>query len=260
MNMIRYQQAAVIEAVDAIGITAIIGRARQNLQAAESAAAVLDAKDIGDFAYTQAKKMNRMEAAKGASDQAIAAGYRLQADALELVAEAQRKLADEYDAAQERGEVQRHGKVEVPEGNLKPATLSDLGLSKKDIHEARIVRDAEAAEPGIARRALDARLEHGQEPTKAALREAVTEAARRGMKGVPAPSNKNPMYRAPTQAGAAWTHLYGTCRGLAEWATDENQLLAMHGRAERTDDQSANMAAVRRAADFLNRFLENIDA
>ena len=60
---------------------------------------------------------------------------------------AKRRLADEYDAAQARGEVHRHGKVEVSDWNLKPATLEDLGISKKDVFEARKVRDAEKAEP-----------------------------------------------------------------------------------------------------------------
>lgn len=61
--------------------------------------------------------------------------------------------ADEYDAAQERGEVAKQGrpeKVEAPD--LKP-TIADIGLSKQDISEARQFRDAERNEPGIARRA-----------------------------------------------------------------------------------------------------------
>lgn len=65
-------------------------------------------------------------------------------------------LADEYDAAQERGEVATatDGKLgrSQPE-RLKP-TASDLGLSRKDIHEARIIRDAEKEDPGIVKRVL----------------------------------------------------------------------------------------------------------
>lgn len=265
MNMIRYEQAgsvpAIIEATSSL--PAMVQRAANQLATATNHAEILEAKETASAGFDEAKRAARFAKAKGAHDEIISNIHRRQADFLEIEAMAKRRLADEYDAAQDRGEIASHGggrNFKVPEGNVETVTAADIGLSRKDIHEARIIRDAEAAEPGIARRALDARLAQGQEPTKAALREAVTEAARRGIKGVPAPSNKNPMYRAPTQAGAAWTHLYGTCRGLAEWATDENQLLAMHGRAERTDDQSANMAAVRRAADFLNRFLENIDA
>ena len=51
----------------------------------------------------------------------------------------ERELADEYDAAQERGEVAsgRDGPgAGVLDGNAK-ATNAELGLTRKDIHEAR---------------------------------------------------------------------------------------------------------------------------
>jgi hypothetical protein len=71
----------------------------------------------------------------------------------------ERRLADEYDAAQERGEVAsaRDGKLgrSEPE-HLKPT--AQIGLSRKDIHEARIIRDAETIQPGNVRWAVDAAL------------------------------------------------------------------------------------------------------
>jgi hypothetical protein len=88
------------------------------------------------------------------------ADHRAQADALEIEAQAKRRLADEYDAAQERGEAAtgRDGPdAGVLDGNAK-ATVSDPGLTRKAIHEARQLRDAEAADPGGIRRTLDARL------------------------------------------------------------------------------------------------------
>jgi hypothetical protein len=61
-----------------------------------------------------------------------------------------RRIADEYDAAQERGEVATVGKRSQPERlNPAPPSAADIGLSHKEIHEARIIRDAEIAEPGI---------------------------------------------------------------------------------------------------------------
>jgi hypothetical protein len=72
---------------------------------------------------------------------------------LEIEAQAKRRLADEYDAAQQRDEVA-------------PAKVSDLGLTRKAIHEARQLRDAEAADPGVIRRALDCRLAQGESPPK----------------------------------------------------------------------------------------------
>lgn len=52
-------------------------------------------------------------------------------------------LADEYDAAQERGEVARIGDnlPSVPGRNAKP-TAADVGLSRKEVHDAREVRNA----------------------------------------------------------------------------------------------------------------------
>jgi len=92
------------------------------------------------------------------------------ADAAEIEVQAKRRLADKYDAAQERGEVSTGCDgpgAGVLDGNAK-ATVTDLGLTRKAIHEARQLRDAEVASPGVIRRTLDARLAQGQEPTKAA--------------------------------------------------------------------------------------------
>jgi hypothetical protein len=46
---------------------------------------------------------------------------------------------------------------------------NDIGLTGKDIHEARSIRDAETAEPGIVRDALDAALDAGSERTRQSL-------------------------------------------------------------------------------------------
>lgn len=72
-------------------------------------------------------------------------------EALEIETQAKRLLADEYDAAQERGEVvgpHNGARNRVPQENA-IATVSDLGLTRKAIHEARQLRDAEAADPGV---------------------------------------------------------------------------------------------------------------
>ena len=68
-------------------------------------------------------------------------------DALEIEAQAKRRLADEYDAAQERGEVAtaRDGDHRRSDRE-RPPTVADVGLSRKDIHEARIIRDVDEKE------------------------------------------------------------------------------------------------------------------
>jgi ribosomal protein S19E (S16A) len=81
----------------------------------------------------------------------------------EIKALTKRRLADEYDAAQERGEVQKHGgqgKRDVPKENI--PTVKDIGLTRKQIHEAREIRDAEKASPGIVRQTLNEKLDAGR--------------------------------------------------------------------------------------------------
>lgn len=101
--------------------------------------------------------------------------YRAQADALEIEAMAKRRLADEYDAAQARGEIRGlggdHGNQytggKVPVKNS--ATHYEIGLTKGDVYDARRTRDAIEAHPEIISTSLDAIISRGHEPTKAAL-------------------------------------------------------------------------------------------
>lgn len=69
--------------------------------------------------------------------------YRVQADGLEIEAAAKRRLADEYDAAQAAGEVAKGRPKSIPEQNTFSATAKNIGLSSKEVHDARQFRDAE---------------------------------------------------------------------------------------------------------------------
>ena len=153
------------------GLPSLIDRASTALLGARTSAEILEARDFANVAYSAAKLAARLSKAKHAHDKLIAAAHRAQADALEIEAGAKRRLADEYDAAQERGEVASQSDGRRPSGTVgHTPTVTDIGLTHKDIHEARKVRDAEVREPGITRRALDAMLAQGREPTKANLR------------------------------------------------------------------------------------------
>lgn len=212
----------------------LIDRAASMLAGAKTAAEVLEARETAGLAYDMAKRAARLHTVKAAHDDLVAAAHRAQADALEIEAAAKRRLADEYDAAQQSGEIQRHGgdrvsKVSVE--NLAP-TVSDLGLTRKEVHDARQLRDAEMADPGIIRRTLDERLENGEEPTRTALRKMVTDAAMRGLRPQRSPSRRNPLYVPPTPKQAAWQHVTGTFRAFAEWASDDNLTLAHAGMRE----------------------------
>ena len=87
----------------------LIERAASMLSGAKTAAEVLEAREAAGLAYDIAKRTARLQTAKSAHDDLVAAAHRAQADALEIEAAAKRRLADEYDAAQARGEVKRNG-------------------------------------------------------------------------------------------------------------------------------------------------------
>lgn len=211
---------AVPAFLDRTGLPGMVSRAAQTLASAKSAAEVLEARDMASAAYDTAKRAARLAKAKGAHDELLSKVHRAQADALEIEAAAKRKLADEYDAAQERGEV-ASGSVRtdiVPDGNdvpltadqkakidgvmsllaeekitrgdanariaqidphwsgrtqARPATAEEVGISRKDIHEARLIRDAEEASPGIVKATITEAVEAGEEPTRAKVRRAV---------------------------------------------------------------------------------------
>lgn len=167
-------QTTAIAAPRALGpasaLPVLLDRAATALASAKNAAEVLEAKELAGATYDAAKRQSRLLRAKEAHDTVLADVYRVQADALLIEARAKMLLADEYDAAQDRGEVAKLGsnqtQVGVPAGNTLP-TASDLGLTRKDIHEARQIRDAERADPGITQRTVNEIVERGEEPTKA---------------------------------------------------------------------------------------------
>ena len=218
-------------------LPSLIDRAASMLSGAKTAAEVLEAREVAGLAYDVAKRAARLQRAKNAHDDLVAAAHRAQAHALEIEARAKRRLADEYDAAQARGEVAGHGggrNFKVADSNVE-TTTADLGLRRDEIHEARQIRDAEAADPGVVRRALDDRLERGEEPTRAALRKMVVDAAMRGLRPQRSASRRNPLYVPPTPEQAAWRHVTGVFRAFAEWASDENLALARKGMREARD-------------------------
>jgi hypothetical protein len=155
---------ALIAPTDTLPV--LIDRATQALDSARTSAEVLEARDMARVAYDAAKSASRIMRAKEAHDSLISDVHRAQAHALGIRARAEMRLAEEYDAAQERREVAKagdnqHGQV-LPSGK-------DLGLTHKDIHEARRMRDAERADPGVIQRTINNIVERGDEPTRAAL-------------------------------------------------------------------------------------------
>ncbi len=162
--------AQAVSVVQPGHLVALIEDAVSTLTNARSAGEILDARDKAALVYDVAKRAARLAKAKDAHNTVVAAAHRAQAQALEIEAGAKRRLADEYDAAQERGEINRHGgdrkTIKFESSKLEDVTPSDL-------HEARQIRDAEEADPGIVKRTLDDAIESGEEPTRAKLKRAV---------------------------------------------------------------------------------------
>lgn len=236
---------AIVEQVSS-SLPQLVDHAAAALTNARTAAEVLEARDLASFAYDTAKRAARLAKAKGAHDELISAAHRAQADALEIEAQAKRRLADEYDGAQERGEVAGHGggrNFKVGDANLE-ITTTDMGLRRDEIHEARLVRDAEEAEPGIIRRALDEQIAEGKAPTRAAVRRATDKVQRsvnrlkraeesvRRFKG-----KKAPPVSAETKARQV--EVFGTQDDRAVWARIEEAI-------ELIGEQPAPAEAVRR--------------
>ena len=239
--------ALAVVVAEAQNLPALIDRAARMLAGARTAAEVLEARDVASLAYDAAKRASRFQRAKAAHDDLIAATHRAQADALEIEALAKRRLADEYDAAQERGEVigaHDGARKRVGDDNA-IATASELGLRRDQIHDARLIRDAEAADPGLVRRTLDARLARGEEPTRAALRRAAEEKLQRSLDRLK--RTEDSVRRLEAEKSPPLTPGQ-RARQVAVFGTPEDR--AIHERiveiVERIDEQPAPAEAVRR--------------
>lgn len=176
----------------AASLPALVSRAAQALADAKGSAELLEARDMASVVYDAAKKAARMHQAKGAHDALIAAAHRAQADALLIESEAKRRLADEYDAAQERGEVAKAGNPNSSSREELPG-VSDIGLTHKQVHEARQIRDAEVSQPGIVKQTLDRAIADRREPTRAELQRSVLAAVRYAQKQ-PRIDRRNPIH------------------------------------------------------------------
>lgn len=235
----------------------LVADAAAALVNARDAAEVLEARDLATLAYDVAKRTARLAKAKQAHDDLIVAAHRAQAHALQIEARAKLRMADEYDAAQERGEVASTGQHAraVPDGNSSSrATAADIGLSRKDIHEARLVRDAERAQPGIVQRTLDEQLDRGDEPTRAALRKMVVDAAMRGLRGGSRKRARNPLYQ-PDPAFDASAGIDGCCVRIADYLDVHGADFILSGCLD-APMLERSVAKMTRGRDALNTILE----
>lgn len=184
--------APAVFSVDASDLAATVERARALLDDGD----VIAARLLAAGAYDQAKAEAGFAQRFGAAQRLVDKARRLQGDALLIESRSKIRIADEYDAAQVSGKVVRPGgdRSKIPDENFAPASLSEIGLTAKDVHEARKLRDAERRTPGIVERAILARLAAGLEPSRANLRAAV------GTDTATAAERGNNLYQTPIEA------------------------------------------------------------
>ncbi|EJL57950.1 hypothetical protein PMI09_00655 [Rhizobium sp. CF122] len=182
-------ELVVVESRDASGLAQVVERARALLDDGD----VIRARMLAAGAYEQAKLAGRLAERFGAADRLITKARQLQGDALLIETRAKILIANEYDVAQEEGRAAGKGRPKnVSDENI--FKQSETGLTRKEIHEARKLADAERKAPGLVERAIQARIIAGLEPSRANLRVAVgTSTATKEERG-------NNLYETPPEA------------------------------------------------------------
>jgi hypothetical protein len=145
-------------------LPALIDRARTRLAEARTSAEVLEARAAAKAALHYARLQK--------------AANETLADCLAMIKRAEIRMANEIDAAQERGELAKaDGAINpgtskgVRSSDTFPATYDELGLSRQRVAEWRELRDA--GEPVIDE-AIQEALDEGRAPTNADIQRAVT--------------------------------------------------------------------------------------
>lgn len=172
-----------LTSIDASDLPNIISRAMALFNAGD----VIAARDLARAGW----EMGHVAAKFATSERLIAKARQLQGDALLIECRAKVKIADEWDAAQARGEAATGGRPKKggKGGNSETVmesngfTAEQAGLTRQEIFEARRLRDAEKKTPGIAERAIAARLAAGFEPTRAVVRGIGTRSASKEERG-----------------------------------------------------------------------------
>ena len=197
-----------------LNLPSLVSRAADQLAEAKTSAEVLEAKTMAGVAYDAAKSAGRIARMKEAHDDLMQKIYRSQARCVIIEGEAQARLADEYDAAQERGEVAKRGwESGVDKHNI--TTAADLGLRRDQIHEARKVRNLLRENPTAIEDKVKELDERGLEPTKAAIREQLLYALEnlKAFKSENKPEKKHVVSEGYNDLAS----FSGLCRDLGSW-------------------------------------------
>ena len=200
-----------------VNLPSLVASAASQLAEASTSAEVLEAKVMAGVAYDAAKSAGRIARMKEAHDDLLAKIYRSQAQCIIIEGEAQARLADEYDLAQEKGEVATAGqpKKSIVQSSDNTLKADDLGISRQRMQEMCKVRDVLREDPTAIEDKVNALVEQGLEPTKAAIREQLQQALKNPsvFSGNQKPEKKHVV----SQGYNDLASFIGICRELADW-------------------------------------------
>lgn len=167
MNMV-VQPPAALERFDASSLMGRIDQAQQLFAAGDLRAALF----MSEGAYDEAKAAHVFAARMKLSEGVISTAHAMVVEALEIGSLAKVALANEYDQAQAAGLVAKKGRPKNVAGE-DILQISAFGLDRRVILDARKLRDAELASPGVIGRTIAGISAKGMLPTKSNLRTAI---------------------------------------------------------------------------------------
>lgn len=243
------------ESHSVLALTEMHKRSVAAYASAETDLELLDALDMAGATYEACKISTQMQKRRGAEDHALEAIRRVQGDSLDLEIQIKRRRSDEYDAARDRGEVQGHGgdhTSKILDENLALPSLEEMGLTAQQIHEGRQIRKAEEADPGIVNRTILERLEAGHEPTRAAIRGAISDVLSGKSHAAPV-SRKNPIFEV-NPAFDAISAITGAARRINDLFREYADEFIVSGFVDEAMKRR-EVATLRKTIEHLQRFL-----
>jgi hypothetical protein len=131
---------------------------------------VMAARQLAEGVYEQAKAGGRFSARMKLKE-SLEACHRIQADALSIEIKTKMLIAEEIEKLKAAGKMLKGRPKSIPDENA--FTLEEIGLTSKELHDAKKWLDADRKTPGIAERAIAARLAQGLEPSRSNLRASI---------------------------------------------------------------------------------------
>jgi hypothetical protein len=140
----------------------LIDRAAATLIGAKTHADILDVFDQVNIAYSAAKAAERLFKARGAHDVIIGSCQKAVGDILIIESQAKQRLAQEYTAAQERGEVRKQGqygerRANIPDENVcsdtnVSPTVAEIGLTRSKFTKPALLMPPKSSNPALCKK------------------------------------------------------------------------------------------------------------